>query len=83
MTTSIPEAPDSGRNWDYRYCWLRDAYFVVHALNRLGATRTMEHYLRFITDVSALEPEGQLKPYPIVPQYVVCGGARYRKSQWV
>ena len=39
MTTSIPEAPDSGRNWDYRYCWLRDAYFVVHALNRLGATR--------------------------------------------
>ena len=34
MTTSIPEAPDSGRNWDYRFCWLRDAYFVVHALNR-------------------------------------------------
>ena len=38
-TTSIPEAPGSGRNWDYRYCWLRDAYFVVEALNRLGATR--------------------------------------------
>ena len=36
MTTSIPEAPGSGRNWDYRYCWLRDAYFVVNALNRLG-----------------------------------------------
>ena len=33
MTTSIPEAPDSGRNWDYRYCWLRDAFFVVRALN--------------------------------------------------
>ena len=29
MTTSIPEAPNSGRNWDYRYCWLRDAFFVV------------------------------------------------------
>src|SRR6185437_6782977 len=28
-TTSIPEAPHSGRTWDYRYCWLRDAYFVV------------------------------------------------------
>ena len=39
MTTSIPEAAGSGRNWDYRYCWLRDAYFVVNALNRLGATR--------------------------------------------
>ena len=36
----------SGRNWDYRYCWLRDAYFVVDALNRLGATDTMERYLR-------------------------------------
>jgi hypothetical protein len=40
MTTSIPEAPNTARNWDYRYCWLRDAHFVVHALNRLGATRT-------------------------------------------
>ena len=68
LTTSIPEAPQSGRNWDYRYCWLRDAYFVVHALNQLGATQTMEHYLRFITDLSALEPGGRLKPlYSIVP----------------
>ncbi len=48
LTTSIPEAPGSGRNWDYRYCWLRDSYFVIQALNRLGATRTMEGYLRYI-----------------------------------
>ena len=39
LTTSIPEAPGSGRTWDYRYCWLRDAYFVVKALNRFGATQ--------------------------------------------
>ena len=38
LTTSIPEAPHTPRNWDYRYCWLRDAAFVVRALNRLGAT---------------------------------------------
>ena len=62
MTTSIPEAPDSGRTWDYRYCWLRDAYFVVNALNRLGSTRTMERYLGYIlntiagTDASPLQP---------------------------
>lgn len=68
MTTSIPEEPGTGRTWDYRYCWLRDAYFVVHALNRLGATRTMEEYIRYITNVAALDPGGSLRPvYAILP----------------
>ena len=62
MTTSIPEAPDSGRNWDYRFCWLRDSYFVVQALNRLGATRTMEGYLGYITNLVAAAAEGELQP---------------------
>jgi len=62
MTTSIPEAPQSGRNWDYRYCWLRDAYFVVHALNRLGATQTLERYLDYIGRVIATAPDGVLRP---------------------
>jgi GH15 family glucan-1,4-alpha-glucosidase len=53
VTTSIPESPGSGRNWDYRYCWLRDAYFVVNALNRLNATSTMERYLDFIINTAA------------------------------
>ena len=51
MTTSIPEAANTVRNWDYRYCWLRDSAFVVRALNRLGATRTMEEYLRYVSNV--------------------------------
>lgn len=50
LTTSIPEAPNTTRNWDYRFCWLRDAYFAVGALNRLGATRTMEGFIRFVMD---------------------------------
>ncbi|BCG46579.1 Glucoamylase [Citrifermentans bremense] len=62
LTTSIPEAPDSGRNWDYRYCWLRDAYFVVNALNRLGATKTMERYLRYLVNVVAGSDGGYLQP---------------------
>ncbi len=62
MTTSIPEAPGSGRNWDYRYCWLRDAYFVVNALNRLGATRTMERYLSYVVNVVAGAEDGRLQP---------------------
>ena len=51
VTTSIPEAADGGRNWDYRYCWLRDAYFVVNALNRLNATVGMERYMDYIVNV--------------------------------
>ena len=50
MTTSIPEAPGSERNWDYRYCWLRDAFFVVRALNSLSEVGTMEDYLRWLRD---------------------------------
>lgn len=62
MTSSIPEAPDTGRNWDYRYCWLRDASFVVNALNRLGATRTMERYLGYILNIAAGARDGHLQP---------------------
>jgi GH15 family glucan-1,4-alpha-glucosidase len=62
VTTSIPEAPHSGRNWDYRYCWLRDAYFVVNALNRLGATATMERYLDYILNIIADTRDAPLQP---------------------
>jgi len=62
LTPSVPEAPDSGRNWDYRYCWLRDSYFTVNALNRLGTTQTMEGYLHWILNVVAGAPDGYLQP---------------------
>ena len=62
MTTSVPEAADSQRNWDYRYCWLRDAYFVVHALNRLGTTATMENYLNYILNLVVGAAESELQP---------------------
>ena len=61
LTTSIPEAPHTPRNWDYRYCWLRDSAFVVRALNRLGATRSMEEYIRYITNLVAGE-DRELQP---------------------
>lgn len=62
MTTSVPEAADTQRNWDYRYCWLRDAYFVVHALNRLGTTATMENYLNYIINLVVGAAEHELQP---------------------
>ncbi|MGC2050622.1 MAG: glycoside hydrolase family 15 protein, partial [Methylovirgula sp.] len=66
LTTSIPEAPNSSRNWDYRFCWLRDAFFTVGALNRLGATRTMEGFIRFVIDAVLREDDVLIAPlYPI------------------
>jgi GH15 family glucan-1,4-alpha-glucosidase len=62
VTTSIPESAGSGRNWDYRYCWLRDAYFVVNALNRLSATRTMERFLGYILNLVGGTTGGRLQP---------------------
>jgi len=84
MTTSVPEAAHSQRNWDYRYCWLRDAYFVVHALNRLGATATMEDYLNYILNLVVGAAEHELQPlYGIggearLDEYNVPGLAGYR-----
>lgn len=67
LSTSIPEAPQTQRNWDYRFCWLRDAYFVVKALNRLGATHTMESYLDYITTLATDDDGSVLRPvYGIV-----------------
>jgi GH15 family glucan-1,4-alpha-glucosidase len=62
LTTSIPEAADSGRNWDYRYCWLRDSYFVIQELNRLGATRTMESYVDYLLNVATRETGSEIQP---------------------
>ena len=67
LTTSIPEGPGSGRTWDYRYCWMRDAFFVVRALNRMGATRTMEDFISYILSIAAGHA-GTVRPlYGVVP----------------
>ncbi|WP_309092953.1 glycoside hydrolase family 15 protein, partial [Phenylobacterium sp.] len=65
LTTSIPEHPDengAGRNWDYRYCWLRDAYYVVQALNRLGAADMLENYLVYLRNLVDLAGRGEMQP---------------------
>jgi GH15 family glucan-1,4-alpha-glucosidase len=61
-TTSIPEAANSGRNWDYRYCWLRDAFFVVRALNSLSEMETMENYLRYINNIASKTGADHVQP---------------------
>ena len=67
-TTSLPEHPGSGRTWDYRYCWLRDAYFTLNALERLGHADEMELFLVFLRNL-AEERGGELQPV-----YTITGG---------
>jgi GH15 family glucan-1,4-alpha-glucosidase len=55
-TTSIPEAMGTPRAWDYRFCWLRDAAFVVEALRRLGHLNEGEQFLNFLRDVAESGP---------------------------
>jgi GH15 family glucan-1,4-alpha-glucosidase len=78
------------RNWDYRYCWLRDAAFVINALNQLGVTQTMERYLAYILnivadgDVASLQPlygvtgarEAAERDVPTLPGYRGMGPVR-------
>lgn len=62
VTTSIPEAPNSGRNWDYRFCWVRDAFFTVRALNSLAAVATLETYFQWLMNVVADSKGGHIQP---------------------
>jgi GH15 family glucan-1,4-alpha-glucosidase len=71
LTTSIPEHDQSERNWDYRYCWIRDAYYTVQALNRLGALDVLEGYLTYLRNIIDSSETGTIQPL-----YSVTGEAR-------
>ncbi len=62
LTTSIPEHAGSQRNWDYRYCWIRDAYYTVQALNRLGALDVLEGYLAYLRNIVDGAKGGHIQP---------------------
>ena len=76
LTTSLPEYANSGRNWDYRYCWIRDAYYTVQALNRLGALDVLEGYLEYLRNIVDDTHGGKVQPlYGVageahLPEYV-------------
>lgn len=50
-TTSLPESPGEERNWDYRYCWIRDSYFTLNALTNLGHFTEAERYSHWIQNI--------------------------------
>jgi len=62
MTTSIPEDPGSSRNWDYRYCWLRDAYYTLDAFRLLGHFEERESFTRYLLNIAGGAPDLALSP---------------------
>ncbi|MEV8510747.1 glycoside hydrolase family 15 protein [Dactylosporangium sp. NPDC051484] len=51
-TTSLPETPGGERNWDYRYCWIRDSTFALWGLFTLGLDWEADDFRRFITEIA-------------------------------
>ncbi len=50
-TTSLPETIGEVRNWDYRFCWIRDASMVIKVMANLGHKNVARRYLQFIIDL--------------------------------
>ncbi len=50
-TTSLPETPGGERNWDYRYCWMRDATFTLWALHALGLDWEADDFVQYVADM--------------------------------
>jgi GH15 family glucan-1,4-alpha-glucosidase len=62
-TTSLPEEIGGMRNWDYRYCWIRDASFTLYALMRLGFEEEAGQFMGWLEErCRALNPDGSLQP---------------------
>ena len=51
LTTSIPESIGEVRNWDYRFCWIRDASMVIRVISKLGHRKIVKDFIDFIIDL--------------------------------
>jgi GH15 family glucan-1,4-alpha-glucosidase len=59
-TTSLPETIGGSRNWDYRYCWMRDATFTLWALHALGLDWEADDFIQYLADLERNE-DGSLQ----------------------
>ena len=75
MTTSIPESAGSGRTWDYRYCWLRDAYYALNAFGLLGHFEEREQFVQYLLNVA-----GGASGLNLAPLYRVDGSQDLEES---
>jgi GH15 family glucan-1,4-alpha-glucosidase len=60
LTTSLPETPRGARNWDYRYCWMRDATFALWGLHALGLDWEADDFVQYVADLERNE-DGSLQ----------------------
>lgn len=89
LTTSLPEEPENTRNWDYRYCWLRDAYFVLSAFHNLGHFEEMEGFVKFLLNIAHHHEASHERLAPVytlnrelpLPEIIYDNWEGYRKSQ--
>lgn len=58
-TCSLPEDIGGGRNWDYRYTWIRDAAFTLYAFLRIGFTDEARAFIDFLTNLCRLDAAGE------------------------
>lgn len=68
VTTSLPETIGEQRNWDYRFCWIRDASMTINILTRLGHYNVARRFLRFILDIVPYKDEKVQIMYGINPR---------------
>lgn len=64
-TTSLPESPGSTRNWDYRFCWMRDTFYTLNAFNNAGHFEELEQYFHYIVNITSGEQERYQPLYSI------------------
>lgn len=65
LTTSLPEQPGGTRNWDYRFCWLRDAYYTLSAFQNLGHFEEMEAFLKFLLNIALAHEHSRDRLSPV------------------
>ncbi|TAE57170.1 MAG: glycoside hydrolase family 15 protein [Bacteroidetes bacterium] len=75
-TTSLPESPGSTRNWDYRYCWIRDTHYTLKALTNLGHFTELEHYAEYIQNIAVNVPEN----HRFQPLFSISGDSRLEEK---
>jgi GH15 family glucan-1,4-alpha-glucosidase len=62
VSCSLPEDLGGGRNWDYRYTWIRDAAFTMYALIRIGFVEEAGHFMEWLDErCRKLAPDGSLQ----------------------